>query len=111
MSQTASLREIAASANIPPDDVIEAVLERIDTSDDRTRFLRGLTQRFYAVSAEPSDHNVFEINRWVGSWMLSLRLLDDPTFVAADDEASKLLAAGKLGGGLSSSELRGRYGR
>ncbi len=107
MPAVATLRDLAAAAEQDPNDVIRHIVNRLD-DDDEARFLHGLAERVLAAH-EPDG--VFELHRWIGSWLLSLDLADDPHFRATDDEANKLLAAGKLGDGLTGTELRQRYGR
>ncbi len=111
MPMTETLREIAETADVAPEDAIQAVLDSINDDDDRTRFLQGLTARLYAANDDANDDTVGELMRWVGSWLISLQLVHDPHFIAADDEASKLIAAGKLGDGITPADLRARYRR
>jgi hypothetical protein len=83
---------------------IEFVLDCLaDRDDERAQFLRGLTERILDDSTE--------VARWLGSWLLSCILEHDARFNAADDEATKLIAAGKIGRGITGQELRSRYGR
>lgn len=103
---TADLREIAAAADSAPEDIIQWVVDRV-ADEDRSRFLQGLTER--VLVAQDTDDGVHEVHRWIGSWVLSLELHGDPRFVAADDEANKLLACGKFGDGVTGAELRQRY--
>jgi hypothetical protein len=42
---------------------------------------------------------------------LSRALLADPEWVAQDQEAQRLIESGELGPGVTSAELRARYGR
>lgn len=107
----ATLEQIAASADVDLDGIVNAIVNAAPTDEDREEFLRGLMHRIHAATSDPSERTAFEINRWLGSWMLSLQLAVDPMFVAADDEASKLVAAGKIGAGMSRRDLRARYNR
>ncbi len=107
----ATLEQIAAAADVDLDGIANTIVNAAPTDADRQAFLRGLMHRINANAAAPSQETVFEITRWLGSWMVSLQLAADPTFSAADDEASKLLAAGKIGEGLSRRDLRSHYSR
>jgi len=107
---TASLRDIVHAAELAPGDLITHLLERLP-ADHRLEFVRGLSERLHALSGDNCERNVFEIDRWVGSWLLSLELSDDAAFVASDRDATMAAAAGDLGPGATMSDLRGRYGR
>jgi hypothetical protein len=51
----------------------------------------------------------YEIDRWLGSWILSGVLMSDVTFQFHDREAQQLLKAGKLTDGCTTADLRRRY--
>ncbi len=106
----ATLEEMAHSAHRAPNEIIDTIVARLDEAD-RSRFLQGLTERVLALRTDRSDGNVNELYRWIGAWWMELEVRDDPAFLAADREASQLLAAGKLGAGMTGRELRARYGR
>lgn len=90
---------------------IEYVLDCLGDSADRIEFLRGLTERILVAEESPSVHADGEIARWLGSWILSCSLQRNARFLAADREADLLVAARKVGEGVSSAELRSRYAR
>jgi hypothetical protein len=106
-----TLEDLAAASSADPLDLIQLVLDNIASPEDRTDFLQGLTERVLALRSEPGESAVTELHRWVGSWWISLGLLADPTFLAADKETQELLESGKLGEGVTGAELRARFGR
>lgn len=108
---TTTLSDIVEASNIPPARVIDAVLERVTTDQERTDFVHGLSERILAHSVDRSDAGRFEIDRWIGSWLLSLELAADARFQTADREATGLADAGKLDDGFAVSSLRQRYNR
>ena len=99
---TATLEEMAAQAEVPAEELVPSIIDRLD-DEDRKVFLAGLSERIV--------HDAAAVPRWVGSWFLSARIALDAQFVAADAEATKLVECGKVGPGLTSAELRARYGR
>jgi hypothetical protein len=107
---TTTLAEVAESATGDPNDAIEFVVDHADEAD-RREFLRGLTERIIEQEAHPSDAAYVETARWVGAWLVSITLARDERFVVADAEASELIAAGKVGDGISAADLRARYRR
>lgn len=108
---TNTLEALAAASSADPLDLIQLVLDRITSSEDRKEFLQGLTERVLALRTEPTEGAVLELHRWVGAWWISLGLLDDPVFLAADRETDELLANGTIGAPISGKDLRARFGR
>lgn len=107
---TASLRDITHAAELAPGDLVTYLLDHLPATQ-RLEFVRGLSERLHALSGDNCERNVFEMDRWLGSWLLSLELLDDDAFVAADQDASDAVASGDLGPGMTMSELRNRFVR
>lgn len=97
----ATLEEMAAQADLEPDEIISSILERLD-DEDRGVFLSGLSELIV--------QNREDVPRWVGSWLISSILVDDPSFLASDEEATQLVECGKIST-LTGAGLRARYGR
>lgn len=72
----------------------------VDDPAGTEEFLRGLTERVMSGTGAVE---------WLGQWIVSCIIERDRHFLAADDEASKLVASGKLGPGITGTELRSRY--
>ena len=106
----ATLEEMARSADRDQKAIIDIIVAGLD-GVDRSRFLQDLTERVLALRTSHSDDDINELYRWIAGWWFELGLRDDPRFLAADLEATQLLAAGKLGDGMTGSELRARYRR
>jgi hypothetical protein len=107
---SATLAEVARSTGAKERDVIEIVLQRLD-DPDRTAFLQGLSERVIAAQDDPGDATATELARWVMSWFISGQLDASAVFHAQDEEADKLIAAGKLTAGITGPDLRARYRR
>jgi hypothetical protein len=106
---SATLAEMAETAVADPNDAIGFIIDNVDSDDDRRAFLSGLTERIIEQEAHPSDEAHAGTVQWVATWLVSLALARDDRFVAADVEASELIAAGKVGDGISGADLRARY--
>ena len=108
---TTTLTELAeAATDGDKDGAIQFVLDRLaDRPADRREFLRGLTDRILVTGTRSTGADV--VAQWLGSWIVSCVLEVDARFLAADSEASKLADANKIGNGISSADLRARYGR
>ena len=110
---TDTLAELVASSNDEPDEIIDVILGALG-ADDASIFKRGLSQRIIAANlAGPADGGsaMNEIFKWVGSWLLSVRLANDQRFHDADEEAEQMIQRGAIGDGMTSAELRARYRR
>ena len=109
---TTSLAELAEAA-APGDQAsaIQFVLDNVSPADS-VAFLRGLTERILVTEANPDDDRAaHSVSAWLGSWLLSCLLENSQRFLAADTEAEQLIAAGKIGTGITGAELRQRYHR
>jgi hypothetical protein len=102
MPSVATLEEMVARVEIAPGEIIGSIIARVSNSD-RDVFLTGLSER--------AVFNPDDVPRWVCSWLVSALVANDARFQAADDEAEKLVACGKVGPGLTSTGLRARYNR
>lgn len=105
-----ALNQVVRDAGTEPNDLIGYILRSLDTDAARTEFLSGLSERIIKLeSSETSAPE--ELNRWIAGWFVSVRLARDPLYFAADDEATKLVASGKIGAGATTADLRARYRR
>ena len=87
-------------------EVLDAIASVLDDAR-RAEFLAGYAERVARFRSTRSAGDAFsELDRWVAEWLTSARLLVDPGWHAADDEATKLVDAGKVGAGTSMADLR-----
>jgi hypothetical protein len=86
-------------------EVLDAIASVLDDAG-RAEFLAGYAERVARFRSTRSAGDASELDRWVAEWLTSARLLVDPGWHAADDEATKLVDAGKVGAGTSMADLR-----
>ena len=72
----------------------------------RLEFLAGLGERVELLMTARSEEAADAVAAWVNEWYASVLLTTDRDWQAEDAEASKLVAAGKIGDGASSADLR-----